>query len=132
MILVDTSVWIDRFRGGDRPKTRLLAQSDILGQIVTGDIVLLEILQGARSDDHARGLEQILRSYPIVDLLGEAMATEAARHFRHLRGLGITMKRTTDLIIGTWCIAHDARLLHDDRDFDVMARHLGLMVANEG
>lgn len=129
MILVDSSVWIDFIRGFDTEATRKLGEPKCLEQVVVGDLVILEVLQGARSARHALGLEEMLRAFPVVNLLDDALATWGARNFRTLREHGFTMRRTTDLIIGTFCIAHDHALLHADRDFEPMARHLGLRIA---
>jgi predicted nucleic acid-binding protein len=128
-MLVDTSIWIDFFRGGVLPGTQRLNRDDELDQIVVADMVLLEVLQGASGPREALAFEAALRRFDVVDVLGQAMALQAARHFRTLRGLGITVRKTADLIIGTWCIANNAWLLHNDRDFDPMERHLGLLVA---
>jgi predicted nucleic acid-binding protein len=126
VILVDTSVWIQNLRSEDTPGTRRLAEDRVQKDILVGDVILLEVLQGARNQRHAMALEGILREYPVVELLGDQSAVSAARNFRTLRALGITIRKTTDLIIGTWCIEHDHELLHADRDFEPMVRHLGL------
>jgi predicted nucleic acid-binding protein len=90
--------------------------------------VLLEVLRGARDDGHAAVLERNLRRFPVAALLNESIALTAARNYRDLRARGITVRKTVDLIIGTFCIVHGHRLLHDDRDFDPMYQHLGLQV----
>jgi len=96
--------------------------------LVVGDPVLLEVLQGARDEGHARQLEQFLRQFVVLPMLDDAVAVQAAAHYRQLRARGITVRKTVDLVIGTWCIRHDIALLHDDRDFDPM-QVLGLRVA---
>lgn len=96
--------------------------------LAIGDIVLLEILQGARDEGHARRLESFLRQFILVPMLDDAIAVGAARNFRALRVRGITVRKTVDLIVGTWCIRHDVALLHDDRDFGPMRTFLGLRV----
>jgi predicted nucleic acid-binding protein len=93
-----------------------------------GDLILLEILQGARDDAHARRIERGLRRYTLVPLLNADLAPRAAENYRRLRELGITIRKTADLIIGTFCIEHGHRLLHDERDFAPMEQYLGLMV----
>ncbi len=90
--------------------------------------MLLEVLQGARDEDHAGRLEGFLRQFVPLPMLGHAIAMLAARNVRGLRARGIAVRRTTDLLIGTWCIANGVPLLHDDRDFEPMHRHLGLQV----
>jgi predicted nucleic acid-binding protein len=97
--------------------------------VVVGDVVLLEVLQGARDDRHARAVETQLRRFDIVSMLDDRLAAAAASHYRQLRARGITLRSSADLIIGTWCIVNRVPLLHDDRDFDPMAAHLGLKLA---
>ncbi len=129
MILVDSSVWIDYLRNRDTAGTKKLDEFAEAQVVLIGDIILLEVLQGARDDVHARRLERDLRRFNVVPLLSPEMAPRAARNCRTLRGLGITVRKTTDIIIGTYCLEHGHTLLHDDRDFDPMEKHLGLRVA---
>jgi predicted nucleic acid-binding protein len=97
--------------------------------ILLGDIVLLEILQGAQNDRHAANLQKRLAEFAVVPMLTPEIAIKAAGNFRRLREKGTTIRKTADLIIGTFCIEHDYSLLHADRDFDPIAEHLGLRVA---
>lgn len=130
MIVVDSSVWIANLRGIDNVaafKLRALADNDP-DQVLLGDLILLEVLQGARNDTHAARLERDLRQYPIARMVDEMLAVRAAQNYRHLRGRGITVRKTIDMIIGTFCIAEGHQLLHDDRDFDAMVAFLGLHV----
>ena len=127
MTVVDTSVWIAYFRNARSAPVAALTQLPT-ADIVVGDIILLEILQGARDDAHALKIETELRAFPIAPMLGDTRAAEAAAHYRALRALGVTVRKTTDLIIATWCIAHGCTLLHQDRDFDPFAKHCGLRV----
>jgi len=129
MILVDTSVWILHFRGRSTPETTRLETLATQERLLVGDLILLELLQGARDDNHASRIERELSQYAIVPLLDTEMAPRAARHYRRLRALGITIRKTADIIIGTFCIEHRHALLHADRDFDPMEAHLGLRVA---
>lgn len=94
-----------------------------------GDLILLEVLQGARDEGHAARIEGNLRRFQVVPMLDDKLAVQAARNYRMLRGIGITIRKTIDVVIGTFCIADGHSLLHDDRDFDPMVRHLGLQVA---
>lgn len=129
MILVDSSVWIALLRRQQTLATirfEALAKTEI---ILVGDLILIEVLQGARDDIHAARIEQQLRNYATVSLLDADLARRAARNFRVLRALGITIRKTVDLIIGTYCIEHGHHLLHADRNFDPMATHLGLQIA---
>lgn len=129
MTLVDSSVWIAYLRGHETTATAKLSALALANDVLVGDVIMLEVLQGARGDRHAAWLEQKLRLYQIVTLLNHDLAVLAAKNYRLLRSLGITIRKTPDLIIGTFCIEHGHRLLHADRDFDPMAAHLGLMVA---
>ncbi len=129
MIVVDSSVWIANLRGIDiAPVDRLRALADD-DQIIVGDLILLEVLQGARDDAHAGHMERHLRRFDVVSMLDDALAVRAAGYYRSLRSRGVTPRKTADLIIGTFCIAWDYRLLHADRDFDPMVEYLGLRLA---
>lgn len=127
MIVVDSSVWIDFLNGRDVPHVRRLRS--ILGNdaIIVGDLMLCEILQGLASERAARDVETLLRRFEIAPMAGDALAVIAARNFRSLRRLGVTVRKTIDLLIGTWCIENRKPLLHNDSDFHPMARHLGLI-----
>jgi hypothetical protein len=129
MILVDSSVWIAHLQGRATPQTATLEAVAAREPLLVGDLILLEVLQGARDDLQAAHIEHALRQYVIVPLLGDDLASRAARNYRKLRSLGITIRKTADIIIGTFCIEHRHALLHDDRDFGPMERHLGLKVA---
>jgi predicted nucleic acid-binding protein len=128
MILVDTSVWIAHLRGDRTPATAKLEVAARREPLLIGDLILLEVLQGARNEAHALRIERGLRSYAVAPLLDAELAVQAARNYRKLRELGVTIRKTADLIIGTFCIEHGHTLVHDDRDFAPMERHLGLMV----
>jgi hypothetical protein len=126
MIVVDSSVWIDFLNGRSTPQVRHLRT--ILGddEIAVGDLMLCEVLQGLDSERAAGEVEDTLRRFDIVPIVGGAIAVAAARNSRALRRLGFTVHKTIDLLIGTWCIENRAALLHSDADFRPMARHLGL------
>ena len=130
MIFVDTSVWIDYFNGVKSWQTDYL--DDLLGRepIMTGDIVLAEVLQGFREDRDFRQADRLLSSLPYLDMLGRDMALKSARNYRVLRKKGITVRKTIDVMIATFCIEHGLTLLHDDRDFDPMTA-LGLKVVSQ-
>jgi predicted nucleic acid-binding protein len=128
MIVVDSSVWIANLRDLDIEPVRKLRSIDDLDAILVGDLVLLEVLQGARDEEHAVRIESDLRQFRIERMLDEELAVRAARHYRTLRGRGVTIRKTIDLIIGAFCLERGHALLHDDRDFDSMAVHLGLRV----
>ncbi|PDQ17978.1 VapC toxin family PIN domain ribonuclease [Mesorhizobium sanjuanii] len=129
MIVVDSSVWIAHLRNTDSVPVGKLRHLDDTQEILVGDLILLEVLQGARNEPHARLIERNLRQFAIVPMLNPATAVEAARNYRMLRQRGITIRKTIDMIIGTFCIQGGHALLHDDRDFDPMVHHLGLQLA---
>ena len=89
--------------------------------------MLCEVLQGLNGERSARQVESLLRRFQLVPMVGEAIAVAAARNYRVLRDQGITVRKTIDLLIGTWCIENRQPLLHDDRDFRPMVQHLGLI-----
>jgi len=128
VILVDSSVWIAHLRGRNTVATEKLRTLAAQAPLLIGDLILLEILQGARDDLQAARIERDLRQFTVVSLLDDALAIRGARNYRKLRSLGITIRKTADIIIGTFCIEHGHSLLHDDRDFAPMVKHLGLKV----
>jgi len=128
VILVDSSVWIAHLRGHRTAATAKLEAASAREPLLVGDLILLEVLQGARDEPHAARIERGLRQYAVVPLLGPDLAPRVARNWRKLRDLGITLRKTADVVIGTFCIEHGHALLHDDRDFAPMQEHLGLQV----
>lgn len=126
MILVDSSVWIDYFRGTKNAQTdRLDDLVDRKGMLV-GDLILTEVLQGFRTlREYDIGLD-LLSEFPCIDIGGREIAIKAARNFRELRTLGITIRKTIDTLIATRCIVDGHQLLYSDRDFDPFVEHLGL------
>lgn len=128
MIVVDSSVWISKLRGARTAATDCLDTIEDLRQVVIGDVILLEVLQGARSDAQAKLIENLLRRFLIVEMMSSTLAVKAAANYRHLRGLGFTIRGPLNMIIGTFCIEHGHLLLHDDRDYAIMKEHLGLRV----
>ena len=128
MILVDTSVWIDYFNGTINAETERLDGLLGSGSLLTGDLVLAELLQGFNRDADFRRARQLMESLPCVDLVGRELAIRAAEHFRQLRRRGVTMRKTIDVLIATYCITNDHALLHRDKDFAVFEQHLGLQV----
>lgn len=129
MIAVDSSVWIALIHDRDTPEVIRLRAISNPAHIIVGDIVLLEVLRGARSDRHAASLQKELAAFVHATMLSPEIAVKAAANFRLLRSKGITIRKTADLIIGTYCIENGHSLLHADRDFDPMAEHLGLRIA---
>jgi predicted nucleic acid-binding protein len=129
LVLVDTSVWIDYFNGVTSLQTDRLDALLGSGTIMIGDLILTEVLQGFVRDAAFRRARALLDYIPCAGLVGPQVALEAAMNFRVLRRRGVTVRKTIDVIIGTFCIVHDHELLHADRDFVPMARYLGLRLA---
>ena len=132
MIMVDSSVWIDYFNGVSSWQTDLLDEylSDV--PELLGDLILVEVLQGFKSDkDYHRG-KYFLSALPFRRIGGYDVAVQSAEHYRFLRKSGITVRKTIDVIIATYCIREGLTLLHDDRDFDPMVTHFSLKVPTEG
>ena len=129
MILVDSSVWIDFFRDRDTPQTNGLKRLLVSREIRTADLVLAEVLQGVRDDAaHAKAL-RLLASPGILVVSDEQIAVRAAIHYRTLRTLGYTIRKTIDTLLATRCIVDGLPLLYSDRDFDPFVQHLGLRSA---
>lgn len=129
MILVDSSVWIDYFRGTSTPQTDAL--DALLGSepVAIGDLILTEVLQGFASERDFNRAKELLTSLIVIDLGGPAVAIQAARNFRTLRSLGVTVRKTIDTVIATRCLEDNYHLLYSDRDFDPFVHHLGLSSA---
>jgi predicted nucleic acid-binding protein len=129
VILVDSSVWIDYFRGAATPEAERLDALLGVEPIATGDLILTEVLQGFVADRDFNQARKLMMSLVIVDIGGREVAVQAARNFRALRALGVTVRKTIDTIIATRCIENRLPLLYSDRDFDPFVRHLGLRPA---
>jgi len=127
LIVVDSSVWIDFLNGRNAPHVAVLREALGREEIIIGDLMLCEVLQGLYGERTARRVEMLLRRFEIAQMGGDVIAVQAARNFRSLRRRGITVRKTIDLLIGTWCIENRRPLLHNDSDFRPMARHLGLI-----
>ena len=132
MILVDSSVWIDYFRGIATPQSDRLDSPLGAEPLAIGDLILAEVLQGFASERAFNQVRKSLDAFAHVDLRGKDIAIQAARNFRTLRGLGVTVRKTIDTIIATRCIESGYTLLHSDRDFDAVEKHLGLLVVAPG
>ena len=132
MILVDSSVWVDYFNGQVTQETEFL--NSLLGTepVAIGDLILAEVLQGFRSDADYEAAKGLLASLTTYDLLGVSLAIKTADNYRALRRRGITVRKTVDAIIATFCIERRTPLLYSDRDFDPFVEHLGLKPALPG
>ena len=128
MILVDSSVWIDYFKGTITVQTQKL--DGLLGHhpLAIGDLILTEVLQGFAKEQDFNLARKMLTALTVVELGGQEIAIQAAKNFRALRRLGVTVRKTIDTVIATRCIESGYDLLHNDRDFDPFARHLRLRV----
>ncbi|MDG1278038.1 MAG: PIN domain nuclease [Algoriphagus sp.] len=126
MIMVDSSVWIDYFNG------KATLQSDFLNRILgiedvcIGDLIMTEVLQGFTFDQDVKVAYELFNDLLIFDLVGKEIAYESAKSYRELRKKGVTVRKTMDMIIGTFCIKKNIRLLHSDKDFDPMVTYLNL------
>jgi predicted nucleic acid-binding protein len=138
-VLIDSSVWIDHLRGARTRETTILDtllawldpdaghdDRESFPQLLVGDLVLCEVLRGISDAREHAAVKDVLLSFEVVTIGGADLALEAADHYRALRRLGVTVRKTIDLLIGTYCIAQDCALLYSDRDFDPMTEHLGL------
>jgi len=128
MMVVDSSVWIDYFNGKITKQTNLL--HSLLGNelIVVGDLILTEVLQGFQNDKDFKKVGELLDSLIFRQMLGKELAVKSAKNYRRLRKKGVTVRKTIDVIITTFCIANNLPLLHSDRDFNPMQKHLNLKV----
>ncbi|MBX3476020.1 MAG: PIN domain nuclease [Brevundimonas sp.] len=126
MILVDSSVWIDYFRGASTPQTEKLDSLLDSQPLAIGDLILAEVLQGFEDDRQFEEARNHLSVFSLVQIGGEDVALRAASNFRLLRRRGVTVRKTIDTLIATRCMMDDMALLHSDRDFEPFTAYLGL------
>ncbi len=131
MILVDTSVWIDYLNGRESRKTNTLDAALANDTVVIGDIIFLEILQGFKHDKDYNKAKKNLSILDQYEMLGRNMVTKCADNYRALRKKGITIRKTTDIIIATFCIDHKLPLLYSDRDFTPFTKYLNLISVSD-
>jgi predicted nucleic acid-binding protein len=124
MLLVDSTVWIDYFNGLES------SQTDYLDQIVDRTPILAEVLQGFRDDSDFEEARRALSKYIQVEMVNPELALQSARNYRLLRRKGITVRKTIDSLIATYCIENEHDLLHNDNDFDGYEKHLKLRVVH--
>ena len=129
MILVDSSVWIDYFTGTDNKSTNTLHNILGLKPVAVGDLILTEVLQGFRYDKDYKTARALFDDVSIFEMLGTEMALKSAYNFRALRKKGITVRKTADVIIASFCIEQKLPLLFSDKDFKPFVKHLGLVEA---
>jgi predicted nucleic acid-binding protein len=128
VVIVDTTVWVDYLRGTPTPQAEWLDRELSRQRLGLTDLILCEILQGISSDQQAARVLRDLRQFEIFDTGGIGLAVAAARNYRHLRARGLTVRKTIDCLIATFCIVGDHALLHSDREFDPFENTLGLRV----
>lgn len=126
MILVDSSVWIDYFNGQNTPAVEQLDQLLVNRPLGIGDLILVEVLQGFRQDADYEVAKQLLTSLTVFPLVSLDLAIKGAENFRYLRKRGITVRKTIDVVIATFCTEANHALLFSDRDFIPFVQHLGL------
>ena len=126
MIIVDSSVWIAYFNGSKIWQAELLDELLNRELILIGDLILTEVLQGFRFDKDFKKAREFMNTLQFCNLGGYDNAIKAAQNYRKLRKKGLTVRKTIDVIIGTYCIENNLLILHDDQDFVPMEKHLGL------
>jgi hypothetical protein len=128
MVIVDSSVWVDYLNNVGNEQTNWLERALGKVPIALTSLILCEVLQGIRHHRRFREtLEQLLK-FPVFEGFRTELAILSAQHFRTLQRRGLTVRKTADCIIASFCIDGGHQLLHNDRDFDVFAAHLGLLV----
>lgn len=127
MVIVDTTVWVDYFRGTRNPETDWLDREAAQKRLGLTDLILCEVLQGVRSDREFNLARAELLRFELFETGGDQLAVSAARNYRSIREKGRTVK-TVDCLIATFCLMHGHTLLHRDHDFDAFEQNLGLTV----
>ena len=130
MVIVDSSVWIDALNGKITPETIWLRLALDREQVGLTSLILCEVLQGIRFDRRFRETEERLRTFTVFSSVTAELAVNAAQNFRVLQHLGVTVRKTVDSLIATFCIEAGHQLLHHDSDFDPFEKHLGLRVVH--
>jgi predicted nucleic acid-binding protein len=128
MLVVDTTVWVDYFNGQINPETDYLDQILTKEEVLVGDLILAETLQGFRDGREFELAQSSLARFEQVEMLNFGLARQSAQNYRALRKKGITVRKTIDCIIATFCIEEDHTLLHRDNDFNGFEYNLGLKV----
>jgi hypothetical protein len=130
MLVVDSTVWIDYFNGVENAQTDYLHQIADMKPILIGDLILAEVLQGFRDDSDFEKARRALGKFTQIDMVNHRLALQSTRNYRMLRRKGITVRKTIDSLIATYCIESEHVLLHNDGDFDGYEKHLGLKVVH--
>ncbi|HEY5329379.1 MAG TPA: PIN domain nuclease [Acidobacteriaceae bacterium] len=130
MVIIDTTVWVDYFRGTPSPEALWVNRNLDVSWMGLTDVILCEVLQGVNGNARFVEVREHLSKFELFDGVGENIAVASAENYRLLRDRGITVRKTIDCFIATFCIHHDHSLLHHDRDFDPFEKHLGLRVVH--
>lgn len=130
MLVVDTTIWVDYFNGVENPQTDFLHSALDKTPILIGDLILTEVLQGFRHDPDFEKVRRTLGKFTQAGMVSPTLAVQSARNYRFLRQKGITVRKTIDSLIATYCIENDHELLHNDSDFDGYEKHLSLRVVH--
>jgi predicted nucleic acid-binding protein len=128
MILVDSSVWIDFFRGGRSAQSQTLASclGDSSIEVGMADLVLFEVMRGFRASAVMRQAQALMSALPQVEIGGTAHVLKAAERYRQLRQSGRTVRSPIDVLLASYCITHGHTLLHRDADFESLKTLGGL------
>lgn len=130
MVIVDTSAWVEYFRNGDPSIVKRVDTCLDRDLVVIGDLIYCEVLQGIKIKREREKVSSLLLSLPQYEMVGFHIAEKSAENYRFLRFKGVTVRKTIDVIIGTFCVENNLLLVHQDKDFDFMAPHIGLEIFN--
>jgi hypothetical protein len=130
MLVVDSTIWIDYFNGVETPQVEFLNRTLERTPILVGDLILTEVLQGFRHEVDFETARLLLTRFTQAQMVNPALAVQSALNYRILRKKSITVRKTIDSLIATYCIENDHDLLHNDSDYDGYEKHLGLMVVH--
>jgi len=128
MVIVDTSAWVEYFRGGDPAVVEKVDRSLGMDLVAIGDLVYCEVMQGIRSPSERHAVSALLLGLPRFEMVGFHIAERSAANYRLLRSRGVTVRKTIDVLIGTFCAEKGMQIVHNDCDFDLMAPHIGLQI----
>jgi predicted nucleic acid-binding protein len=130
VLVIDSTVWIDYFNGAETPQAGFLHRVLDKIPILVGDLILAEVLQGFRHEADFETARRALAKFTQAQMVSPALSVQSARNYRFLRQKGVTVRKTIDSLIATYCIENDHELLHNDSDFDGYEKHLGLLVVH--
>jgi predicted nucleic acid-binding protein len=130
MLVVDTTVWVDYFIGQINAETDYLDRALSEELILVGDLILTETLQGFRKDKDFELAQAALSRFEQIEMVNLQLARQSAQNYRTLRKKGLTIRKTIDCLIATFCISESHTLLHRDSDFDGFEKYLGLSVVH--